>query len=203
MRRVNAAAVVASLGVENVPPSWFTDPMSTAWGPRAAGPVPPGQGAGGKAPSGCLIALFVVTALVALWIILLGEGFRLVGLVMLLAAAAYFGVILSAGSRANAKAQRIQDSQRTDAERWRQGTPEHVVSVADDPLQVARELTAQRSGGVYLGVTPDLREWRTAERQQAVLVLGPPRSGKTGSLIIPSLLTAWGPGCRPQPRSTC
>jgi type IV secretion system protein VirD4 len=32
-----------------------------------------------------------------------------------------------------------------------------------------------------------------AGSQQAVLVLGPPRSGKTSSLVIPNVLSAWGP----------
>ena len=32
-----------------------------------------------------------------------------------------------------------------------------------------------------------------AGTQQAVLVLGPPRSGKTSSLVVPNVLAAWGP----------
>ncbi len=46
-------------------------------------------------------------------------------------------------------------------------------------------------GGIYLG--HDERGWRTAERQHSVLVLGPPRSGKTSSLVIPNILRAGGP----------
>lgn len=72
-------------------------------------------------------------------------------------------------------------------------TPERVVASDADPLSAAQALTARDSGGVFLGVSPDRREWVVAEQQQAVLVLGPPRSGKTSSLIIPTLLAAQGP----------
>lgn len=46
--------------------------------------------------------------------------------------------------------------------------------------------------GAYLGV--DRRgQWRHAPAERAVLVLGPPRSGKTSGVMIPALLSHAGP----------
>jgi type IV secretion system protein VirD4 len=42
-------------------------------------------------------------------------------------------------------------------------------------------------------VGSDRRGLVVADSQQAVLVLGPPRSGKTSGLVIPNVLAAWGP----------
>jgi type IV secretion system protein VirD4 len=59
-------------------------------------------------------------------------------------------------------------------------------------LQRAATATAAMAGsGIYLG--HDDGGWCFAPPQRAVLVLGPPRSGKTSSFIIPNVLTAAGP----------
>ncbi|MHB8499022.1 MAG: type IV secretory system conjugative DNA transfer family protein [Acidimicrobiales bacterium] len=51
---------------------------------------------------------------------------------------------------------------------------------------------SERAGhGVYLGRSED--EWHFSLPQQSVLVLGPPRSGKTSALIIPNVLASNGP----------
>lgn len=42
-------------------------------------------------------------------------------------------------------------------------------------------------------VGSDARGLVTAGREQSVLVLGPPRSGKTSTLVVPNVLAAWGP----------
>ncbi len=55
------------------------------------------------------------------------------------------------------------------------------------PAQDVRSLD-----GIYLGVGKDGR-WRAARPERAVLVLGPPRSGKTSAVIIPTLLCHRGP----------
>ena len=57
-------------------------------------------------------------------------------------------------------------------------------------LNAARDASASGQHGIYLG--HDAHGWRQADAQQAVMVLGPPRSGKTSSLIIPNLLCANG-----------
>jgi len=52
----------------------------------------------------------------------------------------------------------------------------------------AASLADQR---VVVGAGPD--GLAVAGPEQAVLVLGPPRSGKTSSLVVPNVLAAWGP----------
>ena len=47
--------------------------------------------------------------------------------------------------------------------------------------------------GPQLYVGTDGRQLVWAGRQQAMLVLGPPRSGKTSSLVVPNVLAAPGP----------
>ncbi len=80
------------------------------------------------------------------------------------------------------------------ARRWRRQrvrTPKAVVR-AGDPLVGVREHTAALGGGAFLG----LRErggWATADGEQAVMILGPPRSGKSSAVVIPALLAAPGP----------
>ncbi len=62
----------------------------------------------------------------------------------------------------------------------------HATTTLDD----ARGASAAGGHGLYLG--HDAHGWRQADPQHAVLVLGPPRSGKTSSLIIPNILSANG-----------
>ena len=57
----------------------------------------------------------------------------------------------------------------------------------------ARAEIAYRGGGAYLGVTEDGSDWVTADRESAVMVLGPPRSGKTSAVMIPAVLSYPGP----------
>ena len=57
----------------------------------------------------------------------------------------------------------------------------------------ARAEIACRGGGAYLGVTEDGSDWITADRESAVMVLGPPRSGKTSAVMIPAVLSYPGP----------
>jgi len=115
------------------------------------------------------------------------------GLLLLLASGTYFAVILSGPARERQRVVATQHQQQREAEQWRRQLPEVVAANSPNPLGTVRELTSRDGGGVFLGLTPDYREWVTAERQQAVLLLGPPRSGKTSSLIIPSVLAASGP----------
>ena len=60
----------------------------------------------------------------------------------------------------------------------------------DDAIRDGRGANASGGNGLYLG--HDAHGWRQAEPQHSVLVLGPPRSGKTSSLIIPNILCANG-----------
>jgi type IV secretory pathway TraG/TraD family ATPase VirD4 len=87
-------------------------------------------------------------------------------------------------SRKRKKAAVAQHDYEARYKQWLSETPAWRIASAPDALNEARALTS----GAFLGITPDLREWVTAEPEHAVLVLGPPRSGKTTSLIIPSIL---------------
>jgi hypothetical protein len=55
-----------------------------------------------------------------------------------------------------------------------------------------RARSARLGGGAYLGLTPN-GQWVTADPEHSVMVLGPPRSGKTSTIVIPSILAAPGP----------
>jgi len=64
--------------------------------------------------------------------------------------------------------------------------------VSGDPLEAVRDAADQHGGGVYLGAL-DRGGWRHACPERAVLLLGPPRSGKTTAVMIPALLPHTGP----------
>jgi type IV secretion system protein VirD4 len=162
---------------------------SPEWGPRPAGPqVTPASPQ--KSQIGCLFWTMISLGLLGL--MLVGQVPAL-GLLLLLASGGYVAVLLSGPARERQRLLATQWQQQAEAEQWRQRLPEVVAANSENPLGTVRELTARGNGGVFLGLTPDYREWMTAERQQAVMVLGPPRSGKTSALIIPSVLAASGP----------
>lgn len=67
------------------------------------------------------------------------------------------------------------------------GSPAARVVDAADPLAAVHAETARLGGGTYLGV--DQKDgWRLAGSERAVLVLGPPRSGKSSAVMIPAIL---------------
>jgi type IV secretion system protein VirD4 len=59
-------------------------------------------------------------------------------------------------------------------------------------LPAVLEESRRLGGGVYLG-TARPGGWRLARPERAVLLLGPPRSGKTSGVIVPALLCHDGP----------
>jgi type IV secretion system protein VirD4 len=59
------------------------------------------------------------------------------------------------------------------------------------PAARAREGSMRLGGGAYLGVD-DYGGWVTADPESAVIVLGPPRSGKTSAIMIPALMACCG-----------
>jgi type IV secretion system protein VirD4 len=67
-----------------------------------------------------------------------------------------------------------------------------AIARLDDPLQVVRDGSLEDGGGVYLGIKED-GDWQHARSERAVLLLGPPRSGKTSGVIIPGVLSHTGP----------
>ncbi|HUY22975.1 MAG TPA: type IV secretory system conjugative DNA transfer family protein [Acidimicrobiales bacterium] len=64
------------------------------------------------------------------------------------------------------------------------------VGGGGDALATIRAAAASSGGAVYLGMGSVGPAWAGAE--QAVLVLGPPRSGKTSSIVVPTVLGAPG-----------
>lgn len=72
------------------------------------------------------------------------------------------------------------------------GLASEAIARADDPLAVVRDACRGDGGGPYLGVVEN-GDWRFARPQRAVMVLGPPRSGKTSGVIVPGLLSHTGP----------
>src|SRR5205085_10023929 len=56
-----------------------------------------------------------------------------------------------------------------------------------DPLTAVRQDALAAGGAVYLGVGQEGRT-RYARSERAVLLLGPPRAGKTSGVIIPALI---------------
>jgi type IV secretion system protein VirD4 len=59
------------------------------------------------------------------------------------------------------------------------------------PAAVVRERIERLGGGAYLGVSQS-GDWAVADCESAVMVIGPPRSGKTTAVIIPSVMAASG-----------
>ncbi len=59
------------------------------------------------------------------------------------------------------------------------------------PATRVREGVLRVGGGAYLGVNKH-GEWVTAAPESAVMVLGPPRSGKTSAVMIPALMGSRG-----------
>ncbi len=69
--------------------------------------------------------------------------------------------------------------------------PMDRLAEAQQPGGAVREHMRRLGGGAFLGLSPG-GGWVTADPEHAILVLGPPRSGKTSSIVIPSLLAAPG-----------
>lgn len=65
------------------------------------------------------------------------------------------------------------------------------LAAAGDPVRAVRERCARHGAGPYLGID-DQGGLRFARAQRAVLLLGPPRSGKTSGVIIPTVLATPG-----------
>ena len=70
--------------------------------------------------------------------------------------------------------------------------PRDWDTLPPSPAEMARLRIARKGGGAYLGMAAG-DEWVAADRESAVMVLGPPRSGKTSAVMIPAILAASGP----------
>ncbi len=72
------------------------------------------------------------------------------------------------------------------------GVEEHADCEAKTPGEAVRARVARLGGGAYLG-TGRAGGWICADPESGVMVLGPPRSGKTSALMIPAVIGASGP----------
>ena len=75
------------------------------------------------------------------------------------------------------------------------GSTQPVPSGSSSPMvdgAWVRSKSLRLGGGAYLGLGSGGR-WVTADPEHAIMVLGPPRSGKTAAIVIPSILAAPGP----------
>ena len=72
--------------------------------------------------------------------------------------------------------------------------PEQLVSEEDEAKsagEAARAEVSRLGGGAYLGLGRN-GSWALADPESAVMVLGPPRSGKTSAVMIPAVMGASG-----------
>ncbi len=69
------------------------------------------------------------------------------------------------------------------------GEPVIAAGEAKTPGEAVRAQVARLGGGAYLGVGRS-GSWVLADPESAVMVLGPPRSGKTSAVMIPAVLGA-------------
>jgi type IV secretion system protein VirD4 len=76
---------------------------------------------------------------------------------------------------------------RTDASATGANHPGGEQPKGVSPAERARQGSTRLGNGAYLGTDPD-GMWVTADPESAVLVLGPPRSGKTSAVMIPALM---------------
>lgn len=68
-----------------------------------------------------------------------------------------------------------------------------IASALLDPLAAVRADAARQGGGSFIGLDADVGGIVHAPSETAVLVIAPPRRGKTTSVVIPTVLTAAGP----------
>lgn len=75
------------------------------------------------------------------------------------------------------------------AEKNHRSLPPQRLALARDPMVAVRSEAAERGGGCYVGFSTDgTAAWVGAHPEHAVLVLGPPRSGKTSAIIVPAVM---------------
>jgi hypothetical protein len=89
-------------------------------------------------------------------------------------------------------AERFRDTLTTPSARAHRHKRAHRQNQPHLTAADARAHSLSQGAGAYLGISQN-GKWITANRESAVMVLGPPRSGKTSAVIIPALLAAPGP----------
>jgi type IV secretion system protein VirD4 len=148
------------------------------WGPRPGGESSTPL----RRSPGCLtIILTLFGPIMVIGILSQPGGAAFLGLVLLVGGITYLGVRCSR-RWARRRGQRV----------IRRGQVDALLAASNRPVEILRDVTSGASGGVFLGLTSVYRAWVTADPQHAVMVLGPPRSGKTSAVVVPAILTAAG-----------
>jgi type IV secretion system protein VirD4 len=143
------------------------------WGPQGAATSQPRR-------SRRRIALAITGVLIGLALVDAGGGAVVYGVLFIVAGAWYLSRPLRRRRRAQRRAHRRFSRQ-----------PDAALARADNPVALLRE-TTESYGGVFLGLGAEHREWIAADPEHAVMVLGPPRSGKTTAVVIPAVMSAPG-----------
>ncbi len=111
------------------------------------------------------------------------------GLALIVGAAFY----LSGPARERRRHVRAQEARQREWHAWLGQQPDALLATAEDPGYLLRQVMDRFRGGAFLGLGIPDREWVTADPEHAILVLGPPRSGKTSAIVVPAVLAAPGP----------
>lgn len=166
--------------------------MSTQWGPT---PDPPplrhGRGLGVLFPRGRVARAFRIIGVLVLIYALDDPDASSVGSivanVLFVALIAYgvYHLVRWARRRLASHAHRV--AIRNDGIPGDPTLLPQQLARAEDPLHAVRQEARRRGGGAYLGFWGD-GHWIGADPEHAVLVLGPPRSGKTSGIIIPAIV---------------
>src|SRR4051812_7097529 len=149
---------------------------NATWGPRAAQTALPTRRRSRRVWVASVLAI-----LIGLWLLEGPAGAAILGIVLILCGGAY----LTAPVRRRRR-ERHRGTRRVKRQ------PDARLAVAAEPAPLLREVMHAAGAGVFLGLDATDRAWRTAGPEQAVLVLGPPRSGKTTGVVVPAILSALG-----------
>jgi type IV secretion system protein VirD4 len=188
--------------------------MSSPWGPRPAGVEPQ---ASPPQSSGCLQGLAVAFAIGLVLVGLLAAG-GLAGVGGSSAAGPAVAIALGAcviaasivalvivgpmlgRRRAQKGGTKARAAYETAWQTWILNTPQYAIANSSAPLTALLALDSgtqthqhARPDTGFAGITPQEHSWVRLKSEDAVLVLGPPRSGKTQGVIMPSIVATNGP----------
>jgi type IV secretory pathway TraG/TraD family ATPase VirD4 len=161
---------------------------SSDWGPSHQDRPPPG-----RAPLGRYLAIAI--ALLAIGFELLARRLLVQGLPRALGSTLQTmfraGLLIAAVSLTLAFAPGAFAFLRRHRRRVGSARLSEQLASSHDPAGAVRAHSRARGGGAFLGHSQS-GGWVSAHPEHAVLVLGPPRSGKTSAVVIPALLAAGG-----------
>ena len=155
-----------------------------AWGPRPAGPEEPLSSSGcGCGTSGCLAVAGLLAGAFMLLLfmaaLLSGGGVAMMALLPVVAVGSVLFLLSREGSPGSRK--RVREKPLHD-----------FILSEEDSLLALREYLEDSRKSVHLGEAGQTHTIDFADSQQSVVILGPPRSGKTRGIVIPTVLSSPG-----------